>query len=71
MRDKKADISFSYCLFFPTWHTKARMGNCGSSLNCNKCYANEPIKGCDTEIEINPDIAGIGVSASYRITHFL
>jgi len=40
------------------------MGSCGSSLNCNKCYANEPIDGCDTEIEVDPDIAGIGVSES-------
>ncbi|KAF1831597.1 hypothetical protein BDW02DRAFT_649764 [Decorospora gaudefroyi] len=41
------------------------MGSCGSSLNCNKCYASEPIEGCDTEIDINPDIAGIGVLAAF------
>jgi hypothetical protein len=40
------------------------MGSCGSSLNCSKCYSNEPIDGCDTEFEVNQDIAGMGVSPS-------
>ncbi|CAN9329485.1 unnamed protein product [Alternaria alternata] len=42
------------------------MGSCGSSLNCNKCYTNEPIDGCDTEIEINPDVAGLGLLKKRR-----
>ncbi|KAI2481407.1 hypothetical protein Ptr902_07202 [Pyrenophora tritici-repentis] len=41
------------------------MGSCGSSLNCEKCYSSEPMEGCDTEIDINPDIAGIGVLVSF------
>jgi hypothetical protein len=40
------------------------MGNCGSSLDCNKCYSSEPSPGCENVIEIDPDIAGIGVSVS-------
>lgn len=39
------------------------MGNCGSSLDCTKCYSAVPIEGCETELKINADIAGIGVSA--------
>ncbi|CAN9330223.1 unnamed protein product [Alternaria alternata] len=46
------------------------MGSCGSSLNCNKCYTNEPIDGCDTEIEINPDVAGLGVLISFLFGAF-
>lgn len=35
------------------------MGNCGSSLNCTQCYGEED--GCVDKIEVDPDIAGIGV----------
>jgi hypothetical protein len=38
------------------------MGNCGSSLNCGQCYSDNGEKGCLTEIEVDADIAGIGVS---------
>ncbi|KAH7357548.1 hypothetical protein BKA66DRAFT_574367 [Pyrenochaeta sp. MPI-SDFR-AT-0127] len=41
------------------------MGNCGSSLDCNKCYSKKAIKGCLTEIDVNPDIAGIGVLIAF------
>ncbi|KAH8728357.1 hypothetical protein GQ44DRAFT_769341 [Phaeosphaeriaceae sp. PMI808] len=41
------------------------MGNCDSSLNCNKCYSSPPEGGCDDKIAINPDIAGIGVVVAF------
>ncbi|KAF1924844.1 uncharacterized protein M421DRAFT_401486 [Didymella exigua CBS 183.55] len=40
------------------------MGNCGSSLNCAQCFYPEPRRNCTTEIEVNADIAGIGVLTS-------
>ncbi|KAF2827219.1 hypothetical protein CC86DRAFT_405359 [Ophiobolus disseminans] len=41
------------------------MGNCGSSLDCTKCYHVVPTEGCETELKINADIAGIGVLISF------
>jgi len=38
------------------------MGNCGSSLDCTKCYNATGANGCATEINVDPDIAGLGVS---------
>jgi hypothetical protein len=42
------------------------MGNCGSALDCDKCFASKPREGCATELDINADIAGIGVSQPSR-----
>ncbi|PVH92734.1 hypothetical protein DM02DRAFT_662651 [Periconia macrospinosa] len=38
------------------------MGNCGSSIDCGQCYGEE---GCLTEIEVDADIAGIGVLVAF------
>jgi hypothetical protein len=46
----------------------ADMGNCGSSLNCTQCYSPLGADGCVTAIEVDPDVAGIGVRDS--ATHF-
>jgi len=43
------------------------MGNCGSSLDCTKCYSTVPIEGCETELKINADVAGIGVSKNTTV----
>jgi hypothetical protein len=45
------------------------MGNCGSSLDCTRCYISEydygdERKGCKPELKVNADIAGIGVGSS-------
>lgn len=48
------------------------MGNCGSSLDCDRCYSSRPEEGCETILEINADIAGIGVGTlAYIISSFL
>jgi hypothetical protein len=41
------------------------MGNCGSAVDCDRCYSSRKIPGCDTNIHVNPDIAGIGVSTNF------
>ena len=41
---------------------KSAMGNCGSSTNCEQCYAQSISKICTNEIDVDPDIAGYGVS---------
>jgi hypothetical protein len=38
------------------------MGSCGSSLDCQKCFAYPPKAGCEAEVDVNADIVGIGVS---------
>jgi hypothetical protein len=45
------------------------MGSCGSSLDCTRCYISECAygnerRGCEPELKVNADIAGLGVGAS-------
>ncbi|KAH7077499.1 hypothetical protein BKA63DRAFT_266555 [Paraphoma chrysanthemicola] len=47
------------------------MGNCGSSLDCDKCYSQYEIPGCVTEINLNPNVAGTGVLASFLCSAIL
>ncbi|KAF2268289.1 hypothetical protein CC78DRAFT_19279 [Lojkania enalia] len=41
------------------------MGNCGSSLNCDQCYSSSGEGGCVMQVDVDPDIAGIGILVSF------
>ncbi|KAF2751502.1 hypothetical protein M011DRAFT_523466 [Sporormia fimetaria CBS 119925] len=45
------------------------MGNCGSSIDCSQCYG-EP-DWCLKELDIDPDVAGMGVLSAFLAAAFL